>query len=274
MTTRISTRLVLALPFALAILSPTLARADQCGINSEAIADRAAELAKKSTLMLELCEPCGEKTAKGPYPIGTVDSAQGRVTFDGQPRDLAYTYILVGKDTYQNLGLLAGCSARRVTQEIVDARPPITRPTTTTPTQGLRRLPGAPPRPLVPHVRVSKPDDLAGTWKVTMRQTLDTCKNTNRNRNETWSITVGNGTDIVVNQGTGADDFIGTQPALVNGIYRPLLSTKHRPSANVLQLAQAVRDSFYGWVARAEPSGIKGDPACLTVMEISAKRAP
>jgi hypothetical protein len=271
-------RALVALPFALAILAPTIARADQCAINDQAIADKAVELAKKSTAVLELCEPCGEKHPQGPYPVGVVDSANGRVTFDGNLRDLAYIYILVGKHTYGNLGLLAGCKAESVSKELVDSRPVRTRPPRPQPSQGgswVGRPPGPPPLPPGgSRTRVTKPDDLAGTWTVTVRPSLSTCKQAAKNATETWSITVDNGADVTVNQGNGADDFAGTRGSLDRGFYQPTLATKNRPSANVLQLTQYFKDLFHGKITRAESSGIKGDPACLTVVDVSGKRVP
>jgi hypothetical protein len=270
-------RLALATPFILAILSPAIARADQCAINDQAIADKAVELAKKSSMMLELCEPCGEKHPQGPYPIGTVGGANGRVTFDGNERDLAYTYILVGKHTYENLGLLAGCKAVRVSKELIDSRPVRPRPPRSQPNQGGPWVNGRPPGPPTTRpgrMRVQNPDDLAGTWTVTVRPSLSTCNLAGKNATQTWSITVDNGADVTVNLGNGADDFVGSQGSLDRGFYQPKLSTKNRPSANVLQITQSVKDAFHGKITRAESSGIKGDPACLTVVDVSGRRVP
>jgi len=271
-------RLVLAIPFALAVLSPSIARADQCAINDQAIADKAVELLKLRAQMLELCEPCGEKVPTGPYSITNVTTADGKVMIEGKIVDLAYTYILVGKHTYQNLGILAGCKTERVSMEVIDSRPLRYRPTTPQPNQGggIGRPPGPPPRPPagMSRARVSQPDDLAGTWSVTVRTYLSTCPKSAGNHSETWSITVGTAGDIVVNQGTGEDDFVGTQTSLDHGMYKPQLSTKNRPSANVLQITQSIRDLFWGKITRAESSGKKGDPACLTVVDVSGTRAP
>lgn len=271
MPVQLSARLALAVPFALALVAPSIARADQCAINDPAIADKAVELAKQRTQMLEFCEPCGQKVPTGPYAITNVTTANGEVMFEGRMVDLAYTYILVGKNTYKNLGLLAGCKAERVSTEVTDTRPVRTRPA---PNQG--RVPGPPPRPPggMSRPRVSKPDDLAGTWKVLLHTSLTTCASPATNHSETWSITVTNDADIVVNQGTGADDFIGTQTSLSYGMYKPQLSTKNRPSANVLQVTQSMRDMFSGKITRAESSGKKGDPACLTVVDVSGARVP
>lgn len=259
-------RAALTAPCVLAFLSATSAHADQCAINDPAIADKAAELARKTTLLLDLCEPCGDKQGRGPYKIGTVESAHGRVSFDGTMRDLAYTYILVGKDTYQNLGLLAGCKAVRVSKEVTDARPPSTRP------------PGfvgsRPPVSIGPRPRVTSPGDLAGTWTVTVRPALSTCKATATNTTETWTITVDTSAGVTINLGTGADDFIGSQAPLQHGMYKLALSTKRRPSANVLQLSQSTKDNFWGRITRAESSGVKGDPACLIAADVTGKRAP
>ncbi len=265
MPVRLSVRLALAVPFALAILSPAIARADQCAINDQAIVDKAVELLKHRPHMLELCEPCGEKAPTGPYAITSVSAANGKVMIEGNVVDLAYTYILVGKHTYQNLGILAGCKPQRVSTELIDSRPLRSRPTTPQPNQG-----GG----IGPRARASRPDDIAGTWTVTVRPNLSTCTSSAQNRTETWSITVANDTDIVVNQGTGADDFAGTQTSLAHGSYRPQLSTKNRPSANVLQITQSMRDQFWGKITRAESSGKKADPACLTVVDVSGTRVP
>jgi hypothetical protein len=283
MPVRLSMRLALAIPFALAILAPTIARADQCAINDQAIADKAVELLKLRAQMLEFCEPCGEKVPTGPYAITNVATADGKVTIEGKIVDLAYTYILVGKHTYQNLGILAGCKAERVSMEVIDSRPLRYRPATPQPNQGqtlgggVGRVPGAPP-PRPPggmhRTRVSKPDDIAGTWTVNVRSNLSTCKGAAGNRTESWTITVANDTDIVINQGTGADDFVGTQTSLAHGTYKPQLSTKNRPSANVLQITQSMRDTFWGKITRAESSGKKTDPACLTVLDVSGTRVP
>lgn len=269
---RCPARLALVLPIAFAI-APSIARADQCAINDQAIADKAVALAKKSTAMIELCEPCGEKVGRGPYPIGSVDGTNGRVTFDGNLRDLAYTYILVGKDTYQNLGMLAGCKPERVSKEIVEPRPVRPRPARP-PAPGVVRSGPPPVPPGMARARVTKPDDIAGNWSVVIRPSLSTCKVTAKNRTETWSIAVDKSAEITVNQGTGADDFIGAQSSLDHGMYRPELATKNRSSANVLQITHSLRDTFWGKITRAESSGIKGDPACLTVVDVTGTRVP
>lgn len=263
-------RLVLV-PLVLMLAVPAVAHADQCAINDQAIADKAVELAKKSSMMLELCEPCGEKVGRGPYPIGTVTGANGRVAFDGNERDLAYVFILTDKHTFGNLGVLAGCKPQSVSKEVIDSRPMRPRPAKV-PGPGVGR--SVPPIPPGGRVRVSKPEDIAGNWTVTVRPSLSTCKVAAKNATESWSITVDNGADITVNQGNGADDFIGVQANLERGSYQPKLSTKVRPSANVLQITQSLRDNFWGKITRAESSGIKGDPACLTVLDVSGTRVP
>src|SRR5262249_1532663 len=151
-----------------------------------------------------------------------------------------YTYILVAKDTYQNLGVLAGCKPEHVSKEIVEPRPVRPRPPKQ-PAPGTSRVGPPPVPPGMARARVSKPDDLAGNWSVVIRTCFATCKVPAKNRTETWSIAVDNGADITVNQGTGADDFIGSQGNLDHGMYQPKLATKNRPSANVLQITQSLR---------------------------------
>lgn len=126
MPVRLSARLALAIPFALAVLAPSIARADQCAINDQAIAE-AVELAKQRAQILALCEPCGEKVPSGPYAITNVTTANGEVMIEGRMVDLAYTYILVGKNTYKNLGLLAGARPSGV-EELTDTPPARARP--------------------------------------------------------------------------------------------------------------------------------------------------
>lgn len=72
-----------------------------------------------------------------------------------------------------------------------------------------------------------------------------------------------------------AYDFIGTQTALEHGMYKPQLSTTNRPSANVLQITQSLRDVFLGtFNARPNRRGRRATPACLILCSTSPGHVP
>ena len=105
------------------------ASADQCAWVSKANADAALEHLAPGAEWLSFCEPCGDtKPALKRVGRATAAPAGGRffeVSIDGQPVDLAYTFVHTTGDTgFTNLAKLVDCPATGVSRRI--AWPPTT----------------------------------------------------------------------------------------------------------------------------------------------------
>jgi hypothetical protein len=90
------------------------ALADECVFVSQNVAEKAAALIPKGTVIQLFCANCGDKQAKRSV-VNTVTVApeppDWKVMVNDENLDLAYVYILPGsgKKEWTNLGLLAAC---------------------------------------------------------------------------------------------------------------------------------------------------------------------
>jgi hypothetical protein len=97
-----------------------IARADQCELLDDSeIALRAARILEpRGATIATLCQPCGELAPGAPVAVTSV-AVQRRgggwaVEINGTPVDLAYVYVRTSPRRYDNLAVLAGCSASGV----------------------------------------------------------------------------------------------------------------------------------------------------------------
>ncbi len=91
-----------------------LARADQCELVDADVGQRAATaIAGSHARVLSYCAPCGDPlpaigAAHTPHDVRYV---AGSVVIDGASVDLAYTYLEVAPNVFENVALRTGCSA-------------------------------------------------------------------------------------------------------------------------------------------------------------------
>lgn len=111
-------RLAGVLAIALLLVAP-LAYADQCEIVSPEIAGRAvAAIQASHGRVLAHCAPCGDAApslASATLPRD-VHSSGTAVVIDGLAVDLAYTYLEVAPNVFENIALRTGCEASDVPQ--------------------------------------------------------------------------------------------------------------------------------------------------------------
>ncbi|HSD86928.1 MAG TPA: hypothetical protein VLB44_05415 [Kofleriaceae bacterium] len=100
------------------VVAPAVAHADQCEWVEPAIAERAQQLLAKHPKVISFCEPCGDKAPGIPAVAGSVTLGDHDVRIDGNPVDLAYTFVQTSPTQYQNLALLAGCEAHDVSSSL------------------------------------------------------------------------------------------------------------------------------------------------------------
>ncbi|MBL0216403.1 MAG: hypothetical protein IPQ07_21280 [Myxococcales bacterium] len=140
--------------------------------------------------------------------------------------------------------------------------------------------PTPPPRPPAPRspmppmpkmTRATSPDDLQGTWTVTIRSSLSTCPNPTARREETWSITAA-ADELTVATATG--DLFGPVPVLDRYLLRTSVQPRARASSTVLQVTQSMKERFFGRLVRVESTGKRNDPACVITEDVSGVRAP
>ena len=111
-------RIAGALALTLLFVAP-LAYADQCEIVSPEIADHAvAAILASHGRVLSHCGPCGDPapslaSATLPHDVHNSGSA---VVIDGVAVDLAYTYLEVAPNVFENIALRTGCPAQDVPQ--------------------------------------------------------------------------------------------------------------------------------------------------------------
>ena len=97
----------------------TSAFADQCQINTNEQAQRAALLLQKGAEVASLCQPCGEKISQASVSVvKTVKTEKGETILNGQSIDLAYTYLRVAPNKYINVGTAIGCNPHDVSKVI------------------------------------------------------------------------------------------------------------------------------------------------------------
>ena len=246
-----------------ALLAPALAHADQCALNDAKVNANAAKLVTVGSRVLEFCEPCRERVPHSPYVVKTVEVKAREVFINGKPQDLAYLYVLRGRDEYKNVGALAGCSPHGVSTSIINGQPSGT---------GLPPpLPGSPPPRPWPGAsdRVTSADDLAGTWKVKLTTTMTTCAGSPRT-DQTWDIAhVSGKTSIVTSDGLA---FEGTSTPFRHDMYDHKLQAKQNPSSISIKLTQLIKDRFSGTLVVGTPTGNPADPVCITQLSVGGVR--
>lgn len=95
--------------------------ADQCAVIDREVADRAtAALRVSHGRVLRYCAPCGE-----PMPPISAAFTPRSVSFDGRelhidgrPEDLAYLYLEVAPNVFENFALRTGCPASDIPQAL------------------------------------------------------------------------------------------------------------------------------------------------------------
>ncbi len=258
-------RALLSILVATAALGSSVASADQCQLVDSQVATRAAELARKSSSVIEFCEPCRGGVQRGPFSIGKVEIKDRQVEINGVAVDLAYTFLHTSGGEYTNLALAAGCPAHGVSRTLRSTQRPQAPPAPLAPPSP--RVPAA-PRP--PVVRVTAPEDLGGTWNVSIRGSVTTCAALPAKRNATWTIAVADGTlSLITDAGR---ELVAPLPAVVRQSLRVDLQDHKQPQAGVLQVNQSLKDHFYGKLVQVE----RGSRAtsCATVFDVMATRAP
>lgn len=254
-------RALLSILVATAALGSSVASADQCQLVDSQVAARAAELARKSASVIEYCEPCRGGVQRGPFSIEKVEIRNRQVEINGVAVDLAYTFLHTSGGEYTNLALAAGCPARGVSRAIRSTQAP--------------QRPLAPPQPRVPLtprmpvVRVSAPEDLGGTWNVTVRGTVTTCPAMPAKRSATWTVAVAGGTFSLMTD--AGRELVAPLPALDRQMLRVDLQDHKQPQASVLQVNQSLKDHFYGKLVEVERGA---RTSCATVYDVMATRAP
>lgn len=254
-------RAILSIVVATAALGSSVASADQCQLVDSQVAARAVELARKSSSVIELCEPCRGGVQRGPFSIEKVEIKNRQVEINGEAVDLAYTFLHTSGGEYTNLAMAAGCPAKGVSRTIRSTQAPQPPMAPLPP-----RVPAA-PRPAI--ARVSAPEELGGTWNVSVRGTVTTCAALPAKRNATWTIAIADGTLSLIMDGR---ELVAALPALERQSVRVDLKDAKQPQASVLQVNQSLKDHFYGKLVQVE-RGARG-ASCATVYDVMANRAP
>ena len=106
------------------------AYADQCEWIDAKVAAKAQKQLASHPKVIAFCEPCGEKAPGTPevaasVELGTPEAGYKDVRINGNPVDLAYTFVQTSPGTYKNLAMLAGCEATGVsrTLQVADETP-------------------------------------------------------------------------------------------------------------------------------------------------------
>lgn len=122
-------RWLAALVLAVVFVAP-LAEADQCQLVDAEIAGRAVAAIRTSHgRVLSYCAPCGDpdpvaSAARMPH---TVVNSGSSVLIDGTEVDLAYTYLEVAPNVFENVALRTGCPAQEVPEVLRFAGGRLTR---------------------------------------------------------------------------------------------------------------------------------------------------
>lgn len=247
---------------ALALLVPVTAHADQCALNAYDVADRAAALIKRSGRVLEYCASCGDTAPGRSFLVNSVASNRGHVSVNGSDVDLAYLYVETGTNEFRNVGLMTRCGARQVAEFIRNGTP-------TAPTSSY-----SPPRP-PPVVRATGPDDLAGTWSVSISTRISSCPAVKADTPPTktsWSIQNVDGSIVVA---TSSNELVGSNVPKTPTFMAYTLQPKLRPEHAILRLTQFAKDSFSATLVRAETAGTRSrDPVCVIQQDVFGRRAP
>lgn len=255
-------RAVLSILFATAAFGPSVASADQCQLVDAQVAARAVELARKSTSVIDWCEPCRGSNKRGPFTINTVEHKNRQIEINGIAVDLAYTFIHTKGDEYTNLGLAAGCQAHGVSRTIQSSQP------------AQRPPPPPPPRgpfpPRTPAARVTSGDDVGGTWSVSIRGVVSTCTTMPAHRKATWTIAVSDGKLSLITE--AGREMVAAVPTLDRQSIRVDLQDRQRPDAAVLQVNQSLKDHFFAKLLHVDRAG--RTQGCATLFDVMATRVP
>ncbi len=146
------------------LLSAQSAHADQCAWNDEAHAAKAEAILAKHPKVIAYCEPCGDKAPGEPaiardVTVTTPQGAYREVSINGQPVDLAYTFVQVSSTKYKNLAKMVGCPASGVSSslKVADETPTGVLITPTEPPPPPPEQPARPIEPLVPPMVIAAP---------------------------------------------------------------------------------------------------------------------
>jgi hypothetical protein len=247
-----------------AVLASVPAHADQCALVSPPVAARAAARIKVGDLVVEFCEPCGDKAPGLAYKVTAIDARDGRVFVNGKGVDVAYLYVKTASGDFQNVGVAVACGAANVSEWIKNGKPsgPTTRPAP----------PPPPPMPPRPPNKINGPDDLQGDWKVTVRTRYSSCPNetTGASIETRWMVTV-TGRDVVVT--TQAGELVG-ELEVSTYTNRGTLHGKVHKSGAALQLSQFSKDFFGATLLRGKLAGTATDPVCIIHQDVMARRVP
>lgn len=253
------------------LIATSTARADQCALVDSKVATKAIELVRRSTKVLDFCEPCGDKVARGPYRIVSTEIRGRQVVINSKPVDLAYVYIHTGGDDYSNLAKEAGCIAHGVSPTVKDSRsaqtplPPPPMPS------GPPMPPGGPPT----IKRVSSPDDIGGTWNVSLRPSVSTCGPVAVSSPMpsvppvTWTITSTSG-DISIMTDDGHE--LTATGATLSRFTMLDVQVDAKRGKLAMRLHQFLKDSFDGKLIAIETQG-RGK-TCATYYDVWGRRAP
>lgn len=144
------------------LLSTQSAHADQCAWNDEAHAAKAEAILAKHPKVIAYCEPCGDKAPGEPtiareVSVATPEGSYREVSINGQPVDLAYTFVQVSSTKYKNLAKMVGCPASGVSSslKVADETPTGVLITPTEPPPA--EQPAPPIEPLVPPMVIAAP---------------------------------------------------------------------------------------------------------------------
>src|SRR3990167_3966982 len=146
------------------LLATQSAHADQCAWNDEAHAAKAEAILAKHPKVIAYCEPCGDKAPGEPaiaraVTVTTPQDAYREVSINGQPVDLAYTFVQVSSTKYKNLAKMVGCPASGVSSslKVADETPTGVLITPTEPPPPPPAQPAKPTEPLVPPMVIAAP---------------------------------------------------------------------------------------------------------------------
>lgn len=95
------------------------AQADQCQLVDRDVAERALRAIRASHgRVLAHCAPCGDPppSLATAFVPGSVSATSSSLVVDGTERDLAYLYLEVAPNVFENIALRTGCPADGIPQ--------------------------------------------------------------------------------------------------------------------------------------------------------------
>lgn len=97
------------------------AAADQCAVIDQSVADRATAAIRTSRgRVLRYCAPCGDRLPpiSAAFTPRSVRFDGRELHIDGRPEDLAYLYLEVAPNVFENFALRTGCPASDIPQAL------------------------------------------------------------------------------------------------------------------------------------------------------------